>query len=314
MSEERGPIRRAYVACHVPAADFARRISMNLQKMGVEVTSTWLLTDWETNPISLDVESGMERGLEQAIRNLRDVDRADTLVLISPDPKKFPSRGGTSFEAGYALKSGKRVLGLGDRRCCFYSLFDDWHDHEEELYLTISGINREHSRNLGSIEMSDIAEFHRKFGLLPTADGILPKDLAEFRIKFLREELKEYEEAVRAGDLEKAFDALLDLAYVTYGTAYLHGFPWSTGWDRVHEANMKKVRAERADQSARRSVFDVVKPAGWTPPDLSDLVKRVKESGNGGVEGISYRNEDLTRVVSSFSPKDGGNFKEKENS
>lgn len=51
------------------------------------------------------------------------------------------------------------------------------------------------------------------------------------------------------------------------------GFNFREAWRRVHEANMGKVRARRAQDSTRGSVFDVVKPPGWVAPDLSDLVR-----------------------------------------
>jgi hypothetical protein len=34
---------------------------------------------------------------------------------------------------------------------------------------------------------------------------------------------------------------------------------------------MKKVRAQAAEDSKRMSKFDVVKPEGWTPPNLADI-------------------------------------------
>ena len=135
------------------------------------------------------------------------------------------------------------------------------------------------------------ADFHRKFGLeyngKPRA---LPKDLADFRIGFIREEFNEYQRAqtvaydettvhrnYRSSDLyneylELALDGLVDLVYVALGTAYLHGFDFNEAWRRVHEANMKKIRAERAEDSIRGSVFDVIKPEGWEPPSHDDLV------------------------------------------
>ena len=136
----------------------------------------------------------------------------------------------------------------------------------------------------------DIARFHDKFQLLPTEDPghELPEDLLKFRMKFLYEELTEYCEAVGFGiqddmvlklvdpkfDAEKAFDALIDLVYVALGTAYLHRFPFNDGWARVQEANMKKVRAESADdeRSVRKHAADVVKPEGWEPAILKDLL------------------------------------------
>ncbi len=116
----------------------------------------------------------------------------------------------------------------------------------------------------------DITDFHEKF-----SNGYegppreLPAHLSHFRIKFLREELEEYELAVQAGDLVKQADALLDLIYVALGTKYLQGFPINQIWDLVHQANMKKVRATKVEQSTRGSLFDVVKPVGWTAPDIA---------------------------------------------
>lgn len=134
----------------------------------------------------------------------------------------------------------------------------------------------------------DIAEFHTKFGLeYNGGPRDLPQELQEFRTQFMEEELEEYRDALAAlgtaraaGNEEamryarmKAFDALVDLAYVTLGTAYLHGFRFNEGWRRVHKANMAKVRA-RPDgvDSKRGSHFDVVKPEGWEAPDYEDLV------------------------------------------
>lgn len=130
----------------------------------------------------------------------------------------------------------------------------------------------------------DIEQFHKKFGLEPTDDGHrLPADVLKFRVKFLQEELNEYCEAVGVSgdevqdhfDAEKAFDGLIDLVYVALGTAYLHKFPFNQGWNRVQQANMSKVRAEGAEdeRSHRKHAADIVKPEGWKPPVLEDLLK-----------------------------------------
>jgi predicted HAD superfamily Cof-like phosphohydrolase len=119
----------------------------------------------------------------------------------------------------------------------------------------------------------DVRLFHEKFGL--DYDGgprFLPPDLAEFRMKFMQEELDEYKQAGEQNDLEGQFDALIDLAYVLFGTSYLHGFPFAKGWRRVQMANMTKVRVERPEDSKRGSGFDVIKPEGWQPPVLKDLL------------------------------------------
>lgn len=115
----------------------------------------------------------------------------------------------------------------------------------------------------------DIINFHVKFEVpqseLPTMEG--NDEMLQYRIKFLREELKEFEDAVASGHDVEAFDALLDLVYVAMGTAYVCNFPWDEGWEHVQEANMLKQRVKSADESKRGSKYDVVKPDGWVAPN-----------------------------------------------
>lgn len=144
----------------------------------------------------------------------------------------------------------------------------------------------------------DIEAFHEKFDLSPVENGHeLPQSLAEFRLKFLMEELSEYAQAsgywiriteqdnkpkftlYREPDqefnAEKAFDGLIDLVYVALGTAFLHKFNFNVGWARVHMANMDKVRAVDAsdERSVRKHSADIVKPEGWVAPVLTDLLQ-----------------------------------------
>lgn len=140
--------------------------------------------------------------------------------------------------------------------------------------------------------VQDIEDFHTHFGLdYSQSPRALPKDLEDFRLKFLQEEKDEYAAHQRAAydettrppndrdhvnytyHLEEALDGLVDLVYVALGTSYLHGFNFREAWRRVHEANMKKVRAQLDTDSKRGSTLDVVKPAGWGPPNHADLVE-----------------------------------------
>jgi predicted HAD superfamily Cof-like phosphohydrolase len=125
----------------------------------------------------------------------------------------------------------------------------------------------------------DVGHFHEKFGLDNTthhAPGprMVTDETIVFRTKFMYEELKEFQEAMVENDMPGAFDALLDLVYVAMGTAHLFGFPWQEGWDAVQTANMQKVRATTAEESKRGSTLDVVKPMGWTPPDIAAILEQ----------------------------------------
>lgn len=120
--------------------------------------------------------------------------------------------------------------------------------------------------------IGNVAEFHEKFGLpLGTIDHLLPNPFTqEFRTGFIQEELDELKDALATGDKVGAFDALLDLAYVVYGTALFAGISpaqWHAGMHAVHTANMAKVRVESAADSKRGSIFDCKKPEGWVGPE-----------------------------------------------
>ncbi len=130
-----------------------------------------------------------------------------------------------------------------------------------------------------SSNFHDVGRFHQKFGLdnvtvRAAGPRALPAGVIEFRRRFMQEELDEFYDAWALGDEAKAFDGLLDLAYVVFGTAHLMGFPWQAGWDAVQAANMSKERAASAadPRSTRGHALDVVKPAGWKTPDIDGIL------------------------------------------
>lgn len=167
-------------------------------------------------------------------------------------------------------------------------------------YEDVLAYRAEHLNDLSALTDFDaVGEFHKKFGL-PVANApsqALEPVVRDFRIRFMLEELSEYCSAhgieltyqlTRASDdvgqftkpdLPAAFDALIDLVYVALGTAHMHRFPWQDGFDAVQKANMLKERAASDGSNSRRgSSFDVVKPAGWTAPDMAAILKDWDES------------------------------------
>lgn len=137
--------------------------------------------------------------------------------------------------------------------------------------------------NWAGAEMHDnlfgmVAAFHQKFELEPTAQPDFPvEEIWQLKNVHLQEELNEIRAAAINGDLEEYFDGLIDLVYVALGAAYLAGLPFNEGFRRVHEANMTKVRAKRSEDSKRGSTYDIVKPAGFVAPTLTDLIRKEKE-------------------------------------
>ena len=141
--------------------------------------------------------------------------------------------------------------------------------------------------------IEDIEEFHEKYDL--AYRGVsrhLSKEEKEFRIRCLNEELLEYS---RANTLTEELDAIIDIVYFAIGTAYRHGFSFYDGWKEVHRSNMEKVRAASKKESKRDYELDVVKPEGWTPPDLKEAVENeqcieLKQSDGKGYYATKRKN------------------------
>ncbi len=123
--------------------------------------------------------------------------------------------------------------------------------------------------------VKDLARFHQKFEMPENSTpALLDKELMNFRVKFLQEELDETIDAFEDGNIFDVADGLIDLVYVAIGTAELMGLPWKELWNEVQKANMAKERAIKEEDSKRGSTFDVIKPEGWTPPDIATVLAK----------------------------------------
>lgn len=135
----------------------------------------------------------------------------------------------------------------------------------------------------------DMHDFHTK--VLKQEFGpprLLSEDMTMERLRFMTEELEEYYEAARKGDLVEAVDGLLDLIYVAAGTLWFMGIPSQKCWDAVQTANMAKVLGT----THRGNRLDAAKPAGWQPPQLriasaiEEAINRYSDAnGGGGAKG-----------------------------
>ena len=127
------------------------------------------------------------------------------------------------------------------------------------------------------MSIQKVLEFHNKFSLPEEPSPGFPKEEdMEFRLMRQAEEGDELYAAWQEGDIVKALDALLDSAYIVYGTALRMGITpemWDAGFEAVHAANMRKERATEASQSKYGTTVDIVKPAGWTGPE--DILRKI---------------------------------------
>lgn len=87
------------------------------------------------------------------------------------------------------------------------------------------------------------------------------------RKRFLDSEIRELEKAVKDEDINEMADAYADIVYIVLGTAIqqLGIERFSRVWNEVHRSNMAKFPDGHA---ILREDGKVMKPDGWTPPDI----------------------------------------------
>lgn len=116
--------------------------------------------------------------------------------------------------------------------------------------------------------INQIIEMHKHFKISDVAFSLEEK---QFRIAAMKEELQEYIDAINPED---ELDALVDLIVFALGTVDRQGWSnvFDTAFNRVMVANMAK---QVGPQQKRGSfALDLVKPEGWEPADLTDLVNK----------------------------------------
>lgn len=111
----------------------------------------------------------------------------------------------------------------------------------------------------------DVADFHKRFGH-PAPTELQPlrgrtPDQMNFRLKLLKEEYEELTKALKENaSATKISRELVDLVYVTIGTAVAYGIPFDDIWQIVHKANMEKTPSGSPTEKP-------TKPPGWVDPD-----------------------------------------------
>ena len=118
-----------------------------------------------------------------------------------------------------------------------------------------------------------LLEFNNAFDIPKLeAPGLGTDELIELRIKLLVEEVQEYAEAARAGDMVEILDALADIGYILAGTISNHGMQhiYDDSFNEVHRSNMAKLVDGKV---IRREDGKVLKPQDWQPPNLAQFLQ-----------------------------------------
>lgn len=127
-------------------------------------------------------------------------------------------------------------------------------------------------------------EFHTK-SELPTGEWVVADEitynghrpmtaqgyeaLRALRRNLMREEVREYFDAEEADDLTEIVDGLLDMIVIAWGTllAYVGEDVARIAAEEVVRSNLSKVDGSLGP-IVRREDGKILKPEGWTPPDI----------------------------------------------
>jgi predicted HAD superfamily Cof-like phosphohydrolase len=122
---------------------------------------------------------------------------------------------------------------------------------------------------------------------MPEKPTLLDNERANLRQKLLQEEVTEIENALNSAQgigvletdktldaLESISDGIVDAMYILLGTAHEYGIAdrLPLMFDEVHSANVRKLGPD--GKPIYREDGKVLKPEGWTPPNLKVILNR----------------------------------------
>ena len=94
----------------------------------------------------------------------------------------------------------------------------------------------------------------------------------EMYLSLIVEEMQELSVAINDNDRVEQLDALIDILVVTIGAIHSGGFAAEDAWKEVMATNFAKIDHETG-KVRKREDGKVLKPTGWTPPNLKPFVK-----------------------------------------
>lgn len=120
--------------------------------------------------------------------------------------------------------------------------------------------------------LADVRAFHEACNVPVLSEPTLPEDRIALRLDILEEEVREFRAAIEARDIVQTADALADIIYVAAGTALEFGIPLEKVWAEVQRSNMAK-RCPETGKVLHREDGKVLKPEGWTPPNIAAILQ-----------------------------------------
>ena len=126
---------RIYLAARYPRRRELRAYGAQLEVLGHEVTSNWLLTDDDDLDASMGTAENLPKWEEIAEEDVLDILGSDVFIQFT-DGELW--RGGNQFELGYAYRLDLDIMVVGPRVHAFHYLpgvrvYDNWAEAFEAL-------------------------------------------------------------------------------------------------------------------------------------------------------------------------------------
>ena len=119
---------------------------------------------------------------------------------------------------------------------------------------------------------NSVKKFMEVFGQEVKTKAEFPSEkIIKLRYNLIKEELDEFEEALKDRDLKEVADALTDILYVTYGAGHAFGIDLDKCFDEVQRSNMSKL--DEDGKPIYNEHGKVMKGPRYFQPDLGKFVK-----------------------------------------
>ena len=118
----------------------------------------------------------------------------------------------------------------------------------------------------------DVKTFMKTFGqMVRTIPQFPNEETMQLRYDLIKEELNEWEQAMKPKDLKEVADALTDILYVAYGAGYAYGINLDKCFNEVQRANMSKLGKDGKPIYNDRG--KVMKGPNYLAPNLKQFVE-----------------------------------------
>ena len=119
---------------------------------------------------------------------------------------------------------------------------------------------------------NSVKKFMEVFGQEVKTKAEFPSEkIIKLRYNLIKEELDEFEEALKDKDLKEVADALTDILYVTYGAGHAFGIDLDKCFDEVQRSNMSKLGED--GKPIYNEHGKVMKGPKYFQPNLGKIIK-----------------------------------------